>query len=82
MKSKTFDSIISDIEMPGMDGFEFARIVRKQNKFKSLPLLAISAAEEAAVRPLALDSGFNDFKSKLIPEELLEALKRFVNVEK
>jgi two-component system chemotaxis sensor kinase CheA len=81
MEKNAFDGVISDIEMPGMDGFEFARIVRKNKQFRDLPLLAISAAEEAVMRPLAIESGFNDFKSKLIPEELLETLKSFVHVK-
>jgi two-component system chemotaxis sensor kinase CheA len=64
LKTETFDGIVSDIEMPVMNGFDFARHLRSQERFKTLPLLAISAADEKLTRPQSLASGFNDFSSK------------------
>ena len=58
------DGIISDLEMPVMDGFELARRLKSHETYKLLPLIGISAMDEAIVRPRTLDAGFDEFCSK------------------
>ena len=71
----TFDCVISDIEMPVMDGYGFARAVREQPRYMNLPLLAISGASGHIVDQ-ALDAGFSDFASKFDRTALVAAVKR------
>jgi len=58
------DGIISDIEMPVMDGFDLARRLKADKSFQQIPLLGISSMDEKTVRPRALDAGFDEFRSK------------------
>jgi two-component system chemotaxis sensor kinase CheA len=72
-----WDFIISDLEMPGMDGYNFARAVRGMEKYRDIPLLAISAMyNNAEGERLALEAGFDSFISKRNKEALMDALKK------
>ena len=64
------DLVIVDIMMPGMDGYEFTRILREADK--KLPILMISAKQLPADRKLGFIAGIDDYMSKpLDPEELV-----------
>ena len=69
-----FDVIISDIEMPGMTGFEFAERVRNQTRWSSVPMVALSSH----TRPQDLDrgrsAGFNDYVAKMDRDGLLHSI--------
>jgi two-component system chemotaxis sensor kinase CheA len=83
LEKQGFDGVICDIEMPVMDGFEFAKQFRSNPKYREIPLLAISAGDEEQIRPRALDCGFNSFKSKSNLEGLLETVSNlFVKAPK
>jgi CheY-like chemotaxis protein len=61
------DLILSDIMMPGMDGYEFARKVRSNN-FKSMKLIAVSSDARPGSARKAKDAGFDAFITKPITE--------------
>lgn len=64
------DLVIVDIMMPGMDGYEFTRLLREADK--RLPILMISAKQLPIDRKLGFVAGIDDFMSKPIdPEELV-----------
>ena len=73
-----FDLIVSDIMMPGMDGFEFARTVRENSK--EIPILFMTARDDFAAKQRGFRMGVDDYLVKPIDlEELLlhvEALLR------
>ena len=73
-----FDLIISDIMMPGVDGFEFARTVRKINRH--IPILFMSARDDLSAKQKGFQLGIDDYMVKPIDlDELLlrmEALLR------
>ena len=71
-----FDAIISDIEMPDMDGFEFARAVRAGGAWAELPLIALSGRATAADRETARAAGFTDYVAKFDREALLASLRQ------
>ena len=72
MYSQLYDFIISDIMMPGIDGFEFAKTVRELNK--NIPLLFMSARDDLAVKREGFQIGIDDYIVK--PFELDELLLR------
>lgn len=83
MYNELFDAIVSDIMMPGMDGFEFARNVRQINK--QIPLLFMSAKDDLPSKQKGFRLGIDDYMVK--PVELAElemrvrALLRRANIE-
>jgi len=72
MYSQLYDFIISDIMMPGIDGFEFAKTVRELNK--NVPLLFMSARDDLAAKREGFQIGIDDYIVK--PFELDELLMR------
>ncbi|MBR4500270.1 MAG: response regulator transcription factor [Clostridia bacterium] len=64
-----FDLIVSDIMMPGMDGFEFARAVRKNSK--ELPILFMTARDDFAAKRQGFQIGVDDYMVKPIDLEEL-----------
>jgi two-component system chemotaxis sensor kinase CheA len=73
-RGETFDVIISDIEMPGMDGFEFARAVRAEGPWKDIPLIALSSRATPSDFARGREAGFVDYVAKLDRAALLESL--------
>ncbi len=72
-----FDVIISDIEMPGMNGFDFARAVRaKDSKWLKVPLVALSSHATAKDLERGREAGFDDYIAKFDREGLLRAVNR------
>ena len=69
-----FDVIISDIEMPGMNGFDFARAVRADGRWSDVPMVALSshAGEKDFERGRAV--GFTDYVAKFDRDALLQTL--------
>ena len=67
-----FDLIISDIMMPGTDGFEFARTVREQNT--ELPILFMTARDDLTAKQRGFSAGADDYMVK--PVDLDELLLR------
>ncbi len=77
-----YDLIISDIMMPGIDGFEFAETIRKQNS--TIPILFMTARDDFAAKQKGFQAGIDDYMVKPIDlEELvlrIGALMRRANI--
>ena len=72
MQSTPPDILISDLAMPGMDGYAFIRRVRALPELRHIPAIALTAHARADVRVKALQAGFDTFVAKPIdPTELL-----------
>lgn len=75
--SRHFDVVISDIGMPGMNGYELARALRAVPEYSTTPMVAVTGFAMYDDRDMALDAGFNDHLSKPIdPVALTRALSR------
>ena len=74
----SFDVIISDIEMPGMDGFSFAKEVRGDARWKNVPLVALSGHASEDDFQKGRDVGFNDYVAKFDREALVSSLAQTV----
>ncbi len=70
-----FDLILSDIEMPGMDGFEFAEQVRHEGRWRATPIIALSSRTAPADFERGRAVGFADYVAKGDKEGLLESLR-------
>jgi two-component system chemotaxis sensor kinase CheA len=69
-----FDIIISDIEMPGMNGFEFAEAVKGHERWRKTPIVALSSYATPKDLARGRDVGFADYVAKNDREGLLSAL--------
>ena len=74
------DIILLDIEMPRMDGFEFARNVRADAKTKHIPIIMITSRTADKHRNRALELGVNAYMGKPYQEEqLLQLIRQFTS---
>lgn len=72
MYNSLYDLIISDIMMPGIDGFEFAKTVRGLNR--TIPILFMSARDDIPSKQKGFDIGIDDYMVK--PLDMSELLMR------
>ncbi len=76
------DAILVDIEMPKMDGYTFASEVRKYNKFKNLPLIAVTSRVTKTDRMRGVESGMTEYITKPYSGEYLATVvKRSIKLE-
>ncbi len=75
----TPDIILTDIEMPRMDGFEFSRHVRDNEKTSNIPLIVISSRTAEKHRNVAKELGVNAFLGKPVQDdELMEQVNALI----
>ncbi|MEQ9642724.1 MAG: chemotaxis protein CheW [Alphaproteobacteria bacterium] len=75
-----FDVIISDIEMPGMSGFEFATEVRREGAWQDVPMVALSSHTETQDFARGREAGFTDYVGKMDRDALLQALSQTLSM--
>ena len=66
-----FQAVLMDISLPGMDGVEATQHIRKLERFKDLPIIALTAHAIQAETNKILASGGTDLLTKPVDEELL-----------
>jgi two-component system, chemotaxis family, sensor kinase CheA len=74
-KGQKFNAIISDIEMPGMNGFELAEAIRADARSAHIPIIALSSITSPATIERGRQAGFHDFVAKFDRQGLIAALK-------
>ncbi|MHB8120852.1 MAG: chemotaxis protein CheW [Desulfuromonadaceae bacterium] len=72
------DLVISDIEMPGMDGFTFTRALREHGDYKNLKIILHSSMSNPSNRLKAEQAGANKFVAKFDPDSLSEEISSLV----
>ncbi|MBB4303052.1 two-component system chemotaxis sensor kinase CheA [Rhodobium orientis] len=80
-KGRRFDVIVTDIEMPGMDGFAFAEALRGDERWRDLPVIAVSAICTPASIDKGRAAGLDDYVAKFDRPGLISALKDLTNTE-
>ncbi|NMJ43186.1 hybrid sensor histidine kinase/response regulator [Roseomonas sp. JC162] len=70
-----FDAVISDIEMPEMDGIAFAEALRAGGPWSAVPLIALSSRTDPADIARGRDAGFTDYVGKYDRDALLQSLR-------
>ncbi len=78
LKESAFDAVITDDQMPGMDGIEVLRIARDDEALKKIPFIVISghASEEARANAMAIGATAYLVKGDFEKEELLVILRK------
>lgn len=77
--ANTFDLILMDLEMPGMDGHQATQHIRQQARFNPIPIVAMTAHAMADVRQRCMDEGMQDFLAKPVqPNALFTTLARWL----
>ncbi|XOV78967.1 MAG: CHASE domain-containing protein [Aestuariibacter sp.] len=78
-----FDAILMDCQMPVLDGYEATKIIRATEKYKHLPIIALTADADTKSREHALSIGFNAHITKpVLIETLRSCFAEFVLVQK
>jgi len=76
-----FAAVLMDLRMPGIDGCETTRVIRKTLGEQALPVIAVTANASEADRQRCLAAGMNDHLGKpYTPEQLLATLERWITV--
>ncbi len=73
--SHTFDVVLTDIEMPDMNGFEFAETIRTDHNLSTMPIIALSSLVSPGAIERGRQAGFHDFVAKFDRPGLIAALK-------
>jgi two-component system chemotaxis sensor kinase CheA len=77
-----FDVIVSDIEMPGMNGFQFAEAVRNSSRWQNTPLVALSSHTSAQDLDRGRKVGFSDYVAKFDRDALLNTLSETLSLHR
>lgn len=81
--SGNYDMLVTDLEMPRLDGFGFVRQIRNQPKYEALPIVVISTRESAEDRMRALEVGADSYmvKQHLEGSKIISTVKALVGPE-
>lgn len=66
--------VLMDVQMPNMDGLEATQIIRKNEKNKNIPIIALTASNSVGDKEKCLEAGMNDFLTKPIVEKTLKEM--------
>ena len=80
LRGGEFDIVVSDVEMPRMDGFDLTARIRSDKKLSELPVVLVTALESSADRERGIDVGANAYivKRSFEQSNLLEIIRRLV----
>jgi signal transduction histidine kinase/CheY-like chemotaxis protein len=85
VREHSFDLVLMDHMMPEMDGMEATRVIRAMNgeRYRTLPVVALTANAVVGMREKFLENGFNDFLAKPIEVDRLDAvMKKWLPADK
>ena len=76
-----FNVIISDIEMPEMNGCELAEQIKESDRWNNTPLIALSSLATERDIKRGLDAGFDDYVAKFDKETLLRSMSQLLKIK-
>ncbi len=79
LEQNSYDAVLMDVHMPEMGGVEATEYIRKQERYESLPIIALSAGVTQEERANCTSCGMTDFVAKPVnPEELISVLSYWI----
>ncbi len=80
MKTESFDLVVSDVDMPRMNGFDLTAKIRRDKELSGLPVVLVTALESREDRERGIDAGANAYiiKSSFDQSNLLEVIRRLI----
>jgi signal transduction histidine kinase/CheY-like chemotaxis protein len=79
VKENYYDAVLMDIQMPVMNGYEATREIRKDERYKDLPIIAMTAHAMAGDEDKSLQSGMNGHITKPIdPDQMFATLQKWI----
>lgn len=72
----TISLVVTDLEMPNMDGFEFTRRFKSDNRFEGIPVIALTSLAGEPERNKGKEVGIDDYQLKLDKEKLMESIQQ------
>ncbi len=80
LRAERFDLLVSDVEMPRLNGFDLTARIRADKKLAELPVVLVTALETREDRERGIDAGANAYivKSSLDQSNLIEAIRRLI----
>lgn len=83
LKNREYCLILMDCQMPGMDGYETTKMIRKTPQFSHLPVIAMTANALQGDREKCIQAGMNDYITKPLKEvALIDVIKKNISVPK
>jgi two-component system chemotaxis sensor kinase CheA len=78
LAAESFDCLVTDIEMPGLDGFQLTEELRRAERFARLPIVVVSTRERPEDRMRGLRAGADAYltKQSLVANDLVETVRR------
>ena len=77
--SESFELIICDIHLPGIDGYEVAMRLKANPQWKKVPLIAVTALAMVGDREKVLTAGFNGYLSKpIVPRTFTQQIESYL----
>jgi len=79
VKSKPVDLVLMDVSLPVMDGLEATRHIKAEERFRRLPIIAVTANATTHDRTKAMDAGCDDYQTKPVNfDELMTKVQHFL----
>jgi len=80
LRDEPADLVLSDVEMPGMDGFALTRTIRRTKGWENVPVIIMTSRGEENARQAGLDAGCSAYllKNEFDQEQLVSTVRRLV----
>ena len=78
LESESVDAIISDIVMPELDGYGLIKMIREDDRWKNLPVIAVTSLADDKSSAKGLSLGFNSWELKLDKDRILKTLEKYI----
>jgi two-component system, chemotaxis family, sensor kinase CheA len=78
LEKEDVDIVLTDIEMPNMDGLELTERIRQDDRISHLPVIAVTSVAGEAAEKKGLQSGVNEYLIKLDREQIIDKVRHYL----
>ena len=80
LKKEHFDVVVSDIEMPEMNGFELASLIKKNEKYSDIPIIIVTTKDDNEFIQKGIEIGVDGYflKSKFNEEDFVKKIENVI----